>query len=395
MQTNQQPHSSRPKLLVLESLSRIGGGQRVLLDLLPALQAHFEVLVGLPGPGPLETELREMSVPTAHLPVKLYGLGRKSLANALDFVTALPRLSWAVRRLIQRHGIELVFANGGQALAWGTLGAVWAGRPAVWYSHVNFTDRKTLCLLRCLARRKTVARIAGTSPQAIEQFGLPGKSVVIPAGVDTAVFRPAPAARAAIRRELGIADDAPVVGNFGDLVPLKRQDLFLAAMLRVRRELPGAQFILVGAARDNVESARFHEALKPAALELGARILPWRRDLAVWYNALDLLVICSSGFETGPLVLYQALACGIPVVSAPIGRAPELLGDGAPGMLVSEVNAETLATAALALLRDPARMGQMRVAARARAEQTLELGKTQQRIVALLCDGLDCAGRRA
>ena len=71
------------------------------------------------------------------------------------------------------------------------------------------------------------------------------------------------------------------------------------------------------------QSQEYAERLRVAA---GAGVMfPGRvEDLPALLNALNLLVVASER-ETGPLVLLQALASGLPVVSTPVGRATELL----------------------------------------------------------------------
>jgi len=124
-----------------------------------------------------------------------------------------------------------------------------------------------------------------------------------------------------MRRKLGIPDNAHVVGMVGDLIPLKGQHTLLEAAELV----PGdTWYVIGGAARpDDLESQNYASRLYRMA---GDRVLfPGRsEDLPALLNVFDLLVVASER-ETGPLVLLEALACGVPVISTPVGRAPELL----------------------------------------------------------------------
>jgi len=95
----------------------------------------------------------------------------------------------------------------------------------------------------------------------------------------------------------------------------------------------------------------------------------------------DVLIVASAT-ETGPLVLLEALSCGIPVLSTPAGRAPELLGDGTCGELFPVGDATALAQKLIALLTARDRQILMSRAARQRAIEQLSLETFRARMLA-------------
>ncbi len=121
-------------------------------------------------------------------------------------------------------------------------------------------------------------------------------------GVDASVFRPAPASRrAATRAGLAIADDRPVLLFVGRFVEKKG----LAIVRRAAAARPEWQFLLAG-----------HGPIDPAAWGLAnVRVLHDRAGatLAALYQAADMLILPSVG-EGFPLVVQEAMACGLPVI---------------------------------------------------------------------------------
>jgi len=364
----------RPRLLILESLPTISGGQQVLLDMIPVLQAVGDPRVLLPAEGPLSQALGALGIPCTYASLGDYTLVQKTLGDVLAYAARLPRLTLYTWRLIRENAIDLVYANSGRTFVWGTLAAALAGRPIFWHHHNLLGDRKTLALLREIGKLPFVRRIICVSEAAARQFpALSAKTVVIPTGVATEKFRPVPAWRAESREALGIPGDAPVVGIVGDLIALKGQHLLLEA---VRSLPPGVHTVIVGDPRsgDAVSTAysqRLREMAGPDVHFLGRR-----EDLPGVLNALDLLVIASER-ETGPLVLLEGLACGVPALSTPVGRAPELLS---PEALFPIGDSVALA----ALLRDrlaaPQKLQAAREPARTAALQHASLDRFQARI---------------
>ena len=75
-------------------------------------------------------------------------------------------------------------------------------------------------------------------------------------------------------------------------------------------------------------------------------------DVAPWMQALDLFCLPSYANEGVPQALMQAMACGLPVVTTPVGSIGEIVQDGETGRLVPPGDAGALGAAIEALLAD-------------------------------------------
>jgi glycosyltransferase involved in cell wall biosynthesis len=90
-----------------------------------------------------------------------------------------------------------------------------------------------------------------------------------------------------------------------------------------------------------------------------------RAELMAFYRGARALVVPSVWFETFPLVLGEAMSHGIPVIASRIGGLPELVREGATGLLVEPGNAADLAQKITRLWEDPGLARRLGAGARA------------------------------
>ncbi|MBM7502733.1 glycosyltransferase family 4 protein [Agromyces aurantiacus] len=151
---------------------------------------------------------------------------------------------------------------------------------------------------------------------------------VIPNGVDAERFRPGDAAeRDAVRRELGLPDDATTALFIGH--EFERKGLAIAIdALRVATDVV---LLVVGGTPEMIRRAHAHA--ERAGVADRVVFAGERPDPVPCLHAADLLVL-PSAYEANALVVLEALSCGLPVVSTPVGFAPDLIADGENGYIV-------------------------------------------------------------
>ncbi|MGE5264182.1 MAG: glycosyltransferase [Acidobacteriota bacterium] len=374
------------RVLFLEVLTTIAGGQRALLELMPLLSRRFEAIAVLPGEGPLAEALRSSGVQLNFLTMRPFTLVEKNWHDILNFILDTPRLILELSRLARRQSINLVYINSSRALVWGTLGAWLSGLPVIWHAHNVLEDNKTRALVGLLASLPTVRKIVCPSNSAAAQFARHrAKVVIVPYGIDLERFAPSKDMRAQARRELDIPPTAPVVGIIGDLIPLKGQDVFVQAAIQVAQHLRDAVFLIIGGARPNDASRHFLATLESAIRNAPCdiRLLGARSNIAELVNGLDVAVVASTT-ETGPLVLLQALACGVPVVSTPVGMAVQLLEDGECGSIFPTNDSRALAERLVQVLGQTEMRARMSRAARQRSIEQIGLRGFQTRVAEII-----------
>jgi len=173
------------------------------------------------------------------------------------------------------------------------------------------------------------------------------------------------AARAAVRRELGIPDDARVVGSVGRLVQEKDYPLLVRAMAPLLGER--VRLVLVG---EGIVRAEIEAAIEQAVPEASRRFVTLageRRDVPQVLSALDLFVL-SSRAEGLPLAIPEAMASGLPVVATAVGGIPGIVPEET-GALVTHGDPAALGAAIQRVLDDPPARAAMGEAARRYAHQ--------------------------
>ncbi len=151
-----------------------------------------------------------------------------------------------------------------------------------------------------------------------------------------------------VRKELGIATDAIVIGTVANLREQKNYPLMLATAKSVLAEHPNVVFLAVG-------QGPLESSLNQLHLELGLgerfRFLGFRSDATDVMAAFDIFFL-GSRFEGLPVALMEAMALGLPIVSTSVGGIPEMVTDGHEGRLVAEGSESELTRALVDVIGD-------------------------------------------
>ena len=196
--------------------------------------------------------------------------------------------------------------------------------------------------------------VVAASGKAKSYLGVP--STVVLHGIDIKDFAP-PADRRALRAELGLDQDALIVGCFGRIRSQKGTDLFVDAMIELLPRHPEAQGIIMGGVTR--EQQAFVDDLKAridaAGLADRLRILPEDKGftIAPWFQASDNYVAPQrwEGFGLTPL---EAMSCGVPVVATRVGAFEDLVVPDETGFLVPPEDIAQLVEATDKIMSDAA-----------------------------------------
>jgi glycosyltransferase involved in cell wall biosynthesis len=357
-------------LTLINSVSRIGGAERLVADMLLRLDPNrFDrvVCTTRPPPGPtFEGDLRNAGVEVL------------SLARGPKFDV----LSWRpLIALLRRRRIDVLHAHKFGSNVWGTAFARLTGVP-VFVAHEHMWSYEGQPLRRFLDRRvvakqaDAVLTVCAASRQAmieVERVNA-SKVRVLPNGIPA----PAPNGRA-VRRELGIAPDVPVIGTVTVLRPEKRLDLLIESAARLRSAYPGLKVLIAGR---GVEDANLRSLIATMGLEDTVVLLGPRGDVPDLLEAMDVAVCCSD-FEGSPISVLEYMAMAKPIVASRVGGIPELIDHETHGLLVGRGDVGGLTDAVQRLLADPRLAATLGARAQERQRREFSIEATVRSVEAL------------
>jgi glycosyltransferase involved in cell wall biosynthesis len=138
-----------------------------------------------------------------------------------------------------------------------------------------------------------------------------------------------------------------IIGIVATLRSWKGHTYLVEAVARLQREDVLLLIVGDGPNLPNIEAAIAKHQLHQQVIFAGQQA-----DVVPWLRAMDIFVLPSYANEGVPQGLMQAMACGLPVVSTPVGSITELVADGRNGLLVPERDAVALSERLVRLLND-------------------------------------------
>lgn len=308
----------------------VGGQERLLIRMAHALRerGHELHVVTLTAGGALRGDVA---------PIEIHDVTRKRGVDP----TLYPRLY----RLFRSLRPDVVHTHNTVPLSYAAPAAKLARvRRTVHTKHGHIAHSKAALVLARAATRFVDAfvAVADDTAKTAERIERPPakRLTVIENGIPLGKFAPDAEGRASARNELGIAQDAVVVGSVGRLVEEKDYHLLVRAMAPRLSERVRLVIVGEGIVRATIEAAI---AELPEGKRGFVTLTGQRSDVARLLSSFDLFAL-SSHAEGLPLVIPEAMACGLPVVATKVGGIPGIVPE-ATGALVPSRDVEALRTA--------------------------------------------------
>jgi glycosyltransferase involved in cell wall biosynthesis len=349
----------------------------LVLLLGPQLRAFAEAgmeVIGVSAPGPFVPKLESWGI--RHEPLRH---ATRSTAVGQDLM-ALVEL-W---RLFRRLRPDIVHTHNPKPGLYGRVAARGAGVRGVvntvhglYASPEDRMSRKAVVYTLERAASLCSGAELVQNPEDLEvlaRLGVPSqKLVLLGNGVDLQRFRPGTDehTRRRARADLGVDDNAVVVGMVARLVWQKGFRELFAAAESIRDTHPDVVFVVVGGSDPDKNDAISPEDLA-GARRRGHIVFTGDRDaMEHVYPAFDLFVLPSyrEGF---PRSAMEAAASGLPVIATDIRGCRQVVTHGQSGLLVPLHDSARLATAITDLAVDPALRRRMGTAGRLKAEDDFD-----------------------
>ena len=292
------------------------------VEIIDGIRHHrTSVAPGVAGRVPYVGELALMARMSRRIAEVARAEGARLLHAHSPVLNGLPAL-WAARRL----GIPVVY----EARAFWEDAAVDHGTTR----EGSLRYRVTRALETQLFRRADRAVvIAGTMREELGRRGIDAARVtVVGNGVDTERFTPGPR-NDALARRLGLGT-GPVLGFIGSFYRYEGLRFLVEAMPDVRKQLPGAQLLLVGGGEEEPTLREMSASMGGSVILAGQ--VP-HREVLDYYSLLDVFVCPRLPMRltelVTPLKPLEAMATGCPVLASDVGGLAELIEHGVTGLL--------------------------------------------------------------
>jgi len=256
---------------------------------------------------------------------------------------------------LKRERIQLLCTHGFKASTIGAFSKRIASVPQIafcrgWTGETprvrayEFLERRALRFadhIVCVSEAQ--AEILGRSPRLRLRITVVHNAMLAP------VTPASESQRAAHKAQLGFSPDTLLIGTVGRLSIEKGQRYLVEAAAQLLHEFRDVRIVLLGEGR---ERANLEAQIAELGLGDFIQLVGFKKNIAPWYKALDVLVNCSLT-EGIPNAILEALAAGTPVVATAVGGVPELIKDRETGVLLPPANSAAMARGLTLVLRNP------------------------------------------
>jgi glycosyltransferase involved in cell wall biosynthesis len=357
-------------ILFLDQFSDLGGAQRCLLELLPAVRARgWQAHVAAPGNGALRDRVLALGATYRQIASGPYQSGGKSITDLFRFARELPQLAAELADLAADCHAGIVYVNGPRLLPAASFGLP-DGIPIVFHCH-SYLRQRYAAALAGISLASATATVIASCRFVAEPLRPYINSTVIYNGVESCEAGSRPGRPSSHR-----------IGVIGRIAPEKGQLDFLQAA----RLLPSDyQFVICGAPLfSNPSALVYFERVREQATGLPVEFLSWQDDVSAVLSGLDLLVVPSAPGEATTRVILEAFAAGVPVVASNSGGIPEIVSDGETGFLTPPSDPAKLATRIRHAMTSPATLHRVAGNAYRAVRERYSLAQYQAQVMSIL-----------
>lgn len=338
-----------------------GGQENRILQESLGLRRHGARVLILCQPG---SRLEEKAI-SAGFPVRTRPMRKSYDLSAVRYILAV----------LRDEGVDVVSTHSGRdTLLAGLAARLSRRRPLIVRTRhlaLPITSRLSYNVIP-----QVVVTVSDYVRRSLIEQGVAGEKVLaVPTGVDLERFDP-DRETGALRRELGLDDDRPVVGTVAIFRIKKGLQVLLDAVPQVLSALPSAVFLLAG---DGPQRRSIEARVEQLGIGGRVRLLGLRDDVPAVLKAFDAFVLPTLEEALGTSFL-EAMAMVKPVIGTRVGGVPEVIRDGVNGLLVPPGDPRALAEAITGMLSNPQAARAMGRAGRAIVEREFTVDHMCQRM---------------
>lgn len=321
------------KILIWETLAKIGGGQEMTLKVAQILKNNHEIHFLIPEKGELSEELEKMGISYTLMGDQSMPKGQKGVKGLLRFAYLTVKASILGKKIVSKIKPDFIYAPGPAALAWS---AMCGGKTAVvWHLHHIFQSGATLKLLNFLSARKCVKRIISVSDYVADQIKnekAHNKKITI--------YNPVEMVGENIKRK-NICDEFPAlnkklkIAQIGFITPTKNQKLSIEILSVLKNRGIDVSLAIIGSVPEDEKWYKQLLCEKIEAYGLCDNVVftGYRNDISEIISSFDCVLVPSvEGFS---LVATQAILSNVPVLCVDNSGCTEIIKATCCGMIYS------------------------------------------------------------
>jgi glycosyltransferase involved in cell wall biosynthesis len=341
-------------ILIIHQSAELYGSDKTLLLLLKHIdKTKFYPVVVLPNEGILKDELEKENIEVVIAPV--LKLSRKMFTpkNIFKFIKDIKIGISILDKLNKKHHFDIVYSN---TLAV-SLGMIYAKKRKIkhlWHVHEIIIRPKIIAAiypkLLMIFSDLVVCNSIATQKNLTQRIPkLESKSIVIYNGIEI------PKGSNPDKINLGFPVDNIVISLVGRISSWKGQQLLVSAFVILAKKHLNIKLVFLGSAPLNQEHFEISLKNKIAENKLHEHVVifPFQKEIAKFWNSIDIAVVPSTEPEPFGLVAAEAMLAKKPVIASNHGGLAEIVIDDVTGFLVAPNDAIALAEAISKLIDNP------------------------------------------
>lgn len=359
---NATPDKKRNILFLMNGAKLPRGGEFLTLYLITHLKKDlFHPILVYACNGVIVQELKEKGIDAIdiNLDKKITDIYPREikLYNPFFILTFLWRLFlsrgiFKLNKLLKEKNVHLIYCADNLSKLIGGIAGKMSGVKVVAHCHDDFKE-DALGKIMKVFYLLLLDRILTVSEKVRKFFTVRGrispKAITIYNGIDSEVFNLSKVDDN-LRIELGLKDDAIVLGSIGVLEKDKGQRYLFEAMTRLKSE--GIDNIICVVCGTGPQEAELKEFVQRSGIGDEVLFLGFRDDIPKILKITNIVVITSLTIESFSMIAVESMAMKVPVIATDIGGLPEVIDDGKTGILVPPADIDSLCRAIRYLIKN-------------------------------------------
>lgn len=247
-----------------------------------------------------------------------------------------------------------------------------AGARAWVYTKKNMMWGTRAWILRSLLATKVVADNKDMPSLFFDKYGLAKKTIVIQHGIPLEEFSPSDDTTSSLKVELGLPEDAFLIGCVAHLVPVKGHPTLIDAVA----DIENAHLLLAGKQMDKEYFNRLVDQVNSLGLADRVHFLGFVENIPEFFSQVGVNVLPTQNRgrkEAFGVALIEAMACGIACIASYLSGPQQIIEDGISGLLVPPEDSEALSNAIKMLMENDKLRNQIGAAGRRRVEENFSI----------------------